>query len=89
MQELIYDEGDCSVHLRRDGFIYIYTHTFFFNFIFSTNGWFKFEIHQGGKSGPLFHSIHTSQFQVDYRSTCEKGSSSQKTHRRVAARFGD
>ena len=70
--------------------LYIYTHThFFFNFIFLTNGWFKFEIHQGGKSGPLFHSIHTSQFQVDYRSTCEKGSSSQKTHRRVAARFGD
>jgi len=67
-------------------YIYIYIHFFF---IFSTNGWFKFEIHQGEKSGPLFHSIHTSQFQVDYRSTCEKGSSSQKTHRRVAAQFGD
>lgn len=84
MQKLIYDEGDCSVHLRKDGILYIYIY-----FIFSTNGWFKFEILQGEKGDPSFHSIHTSQFQVDYRSTCEKRSSSQKTHRRVAARFGD
>ena len=57
MQKLIYDEGNPSVHLRKDGIIIEY----FYYFIFSTNGWFKFEIHHGGKSGPLFHSIHTSQ----------------------------
>lgn len=68
--------------------LYIYTHTHFFLILYSQQMAGSNLRSIRGEKVVLYFTAYI-QFQVDYRSTCEKGSSSQKTHRRVAARFGD